>query len=204
MIIKVCGMRDADNIRAVEKLGVDMMGFIFYRRSSRFVSEVPDYMPHKAKRVGVFVNDELENILRTATNFSLDYIQLHGNDTPEHCETLKSRGLSVIKVFSITDAKDFKPEKFKTYEAFCDYFLFDTKTDLFGGSGKKFSWDILYYYQGDTPFLLSGGISADDVDEIKSFKHPKCVGIDLNSRFEIAPAYKNIYLLQNFINEIRQ
>jgi len=204
MIIKVCGMRDADNIRAVEELGVDWMGFIFYRSSSRFVTEVPNYMPHKAKRVGVFVNDELENILLTATNFDLDYIQLHGNETPELCETLKTRGLSVIKVFSIRDTKDFQTEKFKTYESFCDYFVFDTKTDLFGGSGKKFNWDILYDYQEDTPFLLSGGISKDDVDEIKSFKHPKCVGIDLNSRFEIAPAYKNIKLLQNFIKEIRQ
>ena len=204
MIIKVCGMRDSDNIRAVEELGVDWMGFIFYNKSSRFVSEVPEYLPLKSKRVGVFVNEALETILQTSSMFSLDFVQLHGNESPEFCETLSTCGLSIIKAFSITDNKEFESEKFKPYESFCDYFLFDTKTELFGGSGKKFNWEILSDYFGNTPFLLSGGISPDDVEEIKSFVHPKYAGIDLNSRFEITPAYKNIKLLQNFIKEIRQ
>ncbi|MDD2244022.1 MAG: phosphoribosylanthranilate isomerase [Dysgonamonadaceae bacterium] len=204
MIIKVCGMRDSDNIRAVEELGVDWMGFIFYNKSSRFVSEVPEYLPLKSKRVGVFVNEALETILQTSSMFGLDLVQLHGNESPEFCETLRTYGLIIIKAFSITDNKEFESEKFKPYESFCDYFLFDTKTELFGGSGKKFNWEILSDYFGNTPFLLSGGISPDDVEEIKSFVHPKYAGIDLNSRFEITPAYKNIKLLQNFIKEIRQ
>ncbi len=202
MIIKVCGMRDAENIRDIEKLGVDWMGFIFYPKSPRFVSEIPAYLPTRAKRVGVFVNESIKNILKTVKLFQLDFVQLHGDESPEFCDEIGDNGLKIIKAFSIEN--EFPSEKVNTYHGKCDYILFDTRTNLHGGSGKKFNWDILSDYRGETPFLLSGGISPDDIHAVKSFSHPKCIGIDINSKFEIGPALKDAELVKQFIDKIRE
>ena len=198
-MIKVCGMREAENIREVEALGIDWMGFIFWPKSSRYVAEQPVYLPTKCKRVGVFVDEDIEQVQRIADRYIIDIIQLHGHETPEYIQKLEGR--VIIKAFNIATATDF--EQTKSYEGIVDFFLFDTKTKLPGGSGEQFDWRVLSAYHGDTPFLLSGGIGPDDAERIRNFNHPKCVGIDLNSRFETAPGLKDINKLKEFIKEIR-
>jgi phosphoribosylanthranilate isomerase len=195
-------MRDAENIREVEALGVDWMGFVFHRTSPRFVGELPDYLPQRAKRVGVFVDEREEQIMETVQLFRLDMVQLHGRETSDFCSRIRSKGLKVIKAINVQNR--FPSEEVSFYEGTCDYFLFDTKTPLPGGSGQKFDWSSLSAYRGTTPFLLSGGISPDDADRVEAFVHERCIGIDLNSRFETSPAYKDIHLLQSFIDKIKR
>ena len=199
MIVKVCGMRDAENIREVEALGIDLMGFIFWPKSSRYVSERPAYLPTKCKRVGVFVDENIETIKKIADEYALDIIQLHGSESPEYVQQL--RNWQVIKAFNIATTEDL--EATKTYEGIVDCFLFDTKGKSVGGNGEKFDWHVLDEYHGETPFLLSGGIGSDDAERVKAFNHPKCAGFDLNSKFEVAPALKDINKLKEFINKVR-
>ncbi len=191
-------MRDAENIREVEALGIDLIGFIFWSKSSRYVSEKPDYLPTKCKRVGVFVDEDIEVVKKMAQDYALDYIQLHGNETPDYCALLK--GHKLIKAFNIATAEDFV--KTKPYENLANYFLFDTKGKSVGGNGTMFDWTVLAAYNGTTPFILSGGIGPDDAERVRAFHHPKCAGIDLNSRFELAPGLKDITALQTFFNEL--
>lgn len=200
MIVKVCGMRDSENIRAIEQTKADLMGFIFHPKSPRFVASLPEYMPKKQKRVGVFVNASLEQILTKAQKFSLEYIQLHGDEPPAFCSELKNRGLKVIRAQRIANADDIiRAESYNM----ADLMIFDTKTELYGGSGKKFNWQLLENYKGCVPFLLSGGIRSDTFEEIKAFFHPQFAGIDLNSGFEISPALKDVGKLNNFIEKIK-
>ena len=193
-------MREAENIREVEALGIDLMGFIFWPKSKRYVSEKPAYMPQKCKRVGVFVDEDIDQMKRIAEDFALDFIQLHGSESPAYIFQLG--GLHVIKAFNIATAEDL--EQTKPYDGLVDYFLFDTKATLPGGSGQQFDWNVLEAYNGETPFLLSGGIGPDDAERVKSYYHPKCAGIDLNSRFEIAPGLKDVNTMRSFIREIRE
>lgn len=194
-------MREAVNIHEVEQSGADWMGFIFYPKSPRFVSEIPAYLPQKAKRVGVFVNEPKEIIIETASLFGLDFVQLHGNESPGFCNEMDRDRLKIIKSFRVGDK--FPNEEVEPYYGKCDYFLFDAKTSLYGGSGKKFNWDILSDYRGETPFLLSGGIAPGDAEALKEFSHPKCIGIDINSRFEIAPAQKDARKIEQFISMLK-
>ena len=199
MTIKVCGMRDAQNIRDVESLGVDWIGMIFWPKSKRYVAEVPSYLPGHLKKVGVFVDSTLDDILQHISDYQLDIIQLHGQESPDFAKALKPH--TIIKAFNIEKADDLlQTEK---YESIADYFLFDTKGKMVGGNGQKFDWSVLTTYQGKTPFLLSGGIGPEDVESVKSFHHPRCIGIDLNSRFESEPGFKDINQLKTFINNIR-
>ena len=199
MMIKVCGMRDAQNIRDVESLGVDWIGMIFWPKSKRYVAEVPSYLPEHLKKVGVFVDSTLDDILQHISDYQLDIIQLHGQESPDFAKALKPH--TIIKAFNIEKADDLlQTEK---YEGIADYFLFDTKGKMVGGNGQKFDWSILTAYQGKTPFLLSGGIGPEDAESVKSFHHPRCIGIDLNSRFESEPGFKDINQLKTFINNIR-
>ena len=200
MIIKVCGMRDTRNIGEVDDLCPQWMGFIFWPKSSRFVSQKPDCMPAYAQRVGVFVDENVERVKQTAADFSLGIIQLHGKEPPEYADGL--RKWKVVKAFNIAAADDL--EQTRRYEGHADYFLFDTKAQLAGGNGLKFDWDVLRKYQGHTPFLLSGGIGPDDAERVKAFQHPRCAGIDLNSRFETAPGLKDVNKLREFIKKIRE
>lgn len=204
MIIKVCGMREPENIRSVERTGIDWMGFIFWPRSSRYVSAPPSYLPQKAKRVGVFVDADADTIKRHVAGCALDIVQLHGQESPEYLQSLRSvfsgSALLFIKAFSIADDKDLR--RTAAYEGIADYFLFDTKTPLPGGSGMKFDWSVLSAYTGRTPFLLSGGIGPDDAPRVRSFKHEKLAGIDLNSRFETAPAMKDADRLARFLSQL--
>ena len=199
MITKVCGMRDAQNIRDVESLGVDWIGMIFWPKSKRYVAEVPSYLPEHLKKVGVFVDSTLDDILQHISDYQLDIIQLHGQESPDFAKALKPH--TIIKAFNIEKADDLlQTEK---YKGIADYFLFDTKGKMVGGNGQKFDWSVLTAYQGKTPFLLSGGIGPEDAESVKSFHHPRCIGIDLNSRFESEPGFKDINQLKTFINNIR-
>ena len=219
MIIKVCGMRDADNIRDISALGVDMIGLIFYPPSPRYVQQfssgagiIPDYAPDMGKtplRVGVFVDDMPQNIVTRVYNYKLDYIQLHGNEPRETLENLRATidpdikpKIKIIKAISVSSAEDIK--KYKEYVGAADLFLFDTKCKTVGGSGEQFDWQVLQAYDGDVPFLLSGGIGPDDAERIKNFHHPKCIGIDLNSKFEIEPALKDVEKLKQFLEKVKK
>ncbi len=201
-MIKVCGMREADNIREVEALGIDLMGLIFWPKSKRYVAERPQYLPTQVKKVGVFVDASLEDIRQHIQDYQLDIIQLHGHETPDFIAQLSifNFQFSIIKAFNIATAEDLAQTK--PYEGIVDYFLFDTKAQLPGGSGEQFDWSVLSHYEGTTPFLLSGGIGPDDAERIKSFHHPRCIGIDLNSRFEIAPGLKDVNQLKDFISNL--
>ena len=198
-------MREAENIREVEALGIDMMGFIFWPKSSRYVSQRPDYLPTKCKRVGVFVDEAPEQVKRLADDYGLDYIQLHGHETPEVISYLRTPALPhprILKAFNISTAEDLLQTQ--PYEGLVDGFLFDAKGKSVGGNGEKFNWDVLDAYQGNTPFLLSGGIGPDDAERVNAFYHPKCIGIDLNSRFELAPGLKDVNALRRFVNDINR
>ncbi len=203
MIIKTCGMRDADNIRAVSELGIDWMGFIFWAPSSRYVSEKPTFLPTRQKRVGVFVDARIEEVKSKADEYALDLIQLHGSESPAFCERLKANSRQqLIKAFNIATQEDL--EQTIPYEGLVDYFLFDTKAKMVGGNGTQFDWSVLSAYQGNTPFLLSGGIGPDDAEKVRNFHHPQLAGIDLNSRFELSPALKDIEKLKQFITEYNE
>lgn len=212
-------MRDADNIRDISALGVDMIGLIFYPPSPRYVQQfssgagiIPDYAPDMGKtplRVGVFVDDMPQNIVTRVYNYKLDYIQLHGNEPRETLENLRATidpdikpKIKIIKTISVSSAEDIK--KYKEYVGAADLFLFDTKCKTVGGSGEQFDWQVLQAYDGDVPFLLSGGIGPDDAERIKNFHHPKCIGIDLNSKFEIEPALKDVEKLKQFLVKVKR
>ena len=202
MLIKICGLKYPENIQAVSALKPDFMGFIFYPKSPRYAEPLDvktlEALPPTIKKIGVFVNEDIENILTIAYKYKLDGLQLHGTELVDMCRKLKKLGYQVIKAFPIAEAYNFKVTK--AYEGVCDYFLFDTKTDAYGGSGVKFNWQILKGYKGETPFLLSGGIAVDDAEAIRKIEHPLFAGIDLNSKFELKPGLKNISLLKEFIS----
>lgn len=212
-------MRDADNIRDISALGVGMIGLIFYPPSPRYVQQfssgagiIPDYAPDMGKtplRVGVFVDDMPQNIVTRVYNYKLDYIQLHGNEPRETLENLRATidpdikpKIKIIKAISVSSVEDIK--KYKEYVGAADLFLFDTKCKTVGGSGEQFDWQVLQAYDGDVPFLLSGGIGPDDAERIKNFHHPKCIGIDLNSKFEIEPALKDVEKLKQFLVKVKK
>lgn len=217
-------MRDADNIRAVAALGIDFLGFIFYPKSPRYTPKaIPeaeliadtattarydDIEWRKPQRVGVFVDETPQAIIAHIHNDQLDYVQLHGHELPEMIDHLKRavisdnhHSLKVIKAFSISKPDDLLQTK--AYEGVADLFLFDTPTESYGGSGKKFDWQMLQAYDGHTSFLLSGGIGPEDIERIRTFEHPHCIGIDLNSRFETAPGIKDVEALRRFTENLR-
>lgn len=217
-------MRDARNIREVSQLGVDMIGMIFYPKSPRYVEMqsshagiIPDYAKEDISiessktpaRVGVFVDDMVQNIVTRVVNYHLDYVQLHGNEPREMCENLRSTldpdirpGIKIIKAISVSDASDI--QKYKEYVGAVDLFLFDTKCKTMGGSGQQFDWQVLEQYDGEVPFLLSGGIGPEDASRLHAFHHPKCIGIDLNSRFEIEPGVKDVEKLKGFFLKVKK
>lgn len=193
-------MSEAENIRQTEGLGVDMIGFIFYPHSSRYITAMPGYLPERAARVGVFVNGKAEEVEACAARFGLDYVQLHGDEPPEYCKALAGKGLRIIKAFSIAQVADL--ELTNLYKGLCKYFLFDTKCDNHGGSGRQFDWRVLQHYKGDTPFLLSGGIGPADAGALKCFAHPQYAGIDINSLFETSPGRKDTERINEFMKQL--
>lgn len=226
MLIKVCGMRDPENIRAVNALDINLMGLIFWPKSPRYVSSIPVHAgiipdmadgkitdstsndTRKAALVGVFVDEMPQKVITHAYNYRLDYIQLHGKESATYIDNLKRTlipdilpNVKIIKALSIKEADDVK--RWREYEGHADMLLFDTKCKCVGGSGEQFNWSVMEKYDGNIPFILSGGIGPEDVERVKQFHHPMCVGIDLNSRFETEPAMKDVKALEKFINSVK-
>lgn len=198
-------MREPENIRQVAQLDIDWMGFIFYAKSPRYTSHETGRKKHAdyaCRKVGVFVNAPLEEMLIAAVDYKLDYLQLHGNESPDDCYALQKRGIALIKAFAISSKDDLAQTT--RYEGRADYFLFDTRCSGYGGSGQSFDWSVLAAYSGQTPFLLSGGIHPGSLEALQRFSHPLLAGIDLNSGFETAPGVKDVEKLKGFIEKIRQ
>jgi len=204
--VKVCGMTDPVNTEEIVKTGPDLIGFIFYSGSKRFVGVYPesslfDIITSGILKAGVFVNERLSVIPDIVNTFRLDVVQLHGNEPPEYCYYLKCQGLTIIKALGISNCFNFA--ELDKYQNVCDYFLFDTNTGHFGGSGSKFNWSKINEYQGNKPFFLSGGIEPGDVLTIMKLNHPCLFGVDINSRFETGPGIKDTKKVKDFIDKIK-
>lgn len=204
--VKVCGMKESDNIKQLSALDIDFIGFNFYEKSKRYINDLKasdiDSIPASISRVGVFVNDDIVNLLDKFKAYKLNYVQLHGDESVDYCNALFEMNIPLIKVFRLENKADMDEiVKFKPY---CKYFLFDSKTPLYGGSGAKFKWEILNDYSLDIPYFLSGGIDINDVDEIKLLKQKSVnfFGIDINSKFETEPGIKDIDKISVFINKL--
>jgi phosphoribosylanthranilate isomerase len=206
MKIKICGLKNQENILSLSKLELDMMGFIFYAESLRFVGEEFDHsllqtLSPAIEKVGVFVDEKIEIVLDKVHKFGLNKVQLHGNESAEYCNKLKAKNISIIKAFNLD--KEFGFEKLKYYQNDCDYFLFDAKGNNQGGNGITFDWEILNNYELDTPFLLGGGICLENIEYALKLSHPRLKGFDMNSKIEIAPGLKSFDRAEKMINKIR-
>jgi phosphoribosylanthranilate isomerase len=214
MKLKICGMKYQDNINQVATLQPDYLGFIFYKKSVRLIQENIPQVPNTIKKVGVFVDADLNEVIEKINKYKLQAVQLHGNESPEFCDALRHTELvsvsheknlkqipvEIIKVFSIKDKFNF--DVLKPYETVCDYYLFDTKGKLPGGNGYTFNWNVLKDYPSTKPFFLSGGIGLEEMENINEFQKSEaskyCFAIDVNSKFEIEPGLKNIEQLKEF------
>lgn len=204
MKIKVCGLKHQSNIEELMQSPIDYMGIIFYNKSPRFVDGNLSFdfmrsIPKHIKKVGVFVNETSYSIYNKIAHYNLDIVQLHGNESPEICLELKPY-VKVIKAFQINDNFDFK--QLEDYLPLVDYFLFDSPTANYGGSGNTFNWQALEKYTYDIPFFLSGGISEEHIEQIKQLESQQLIGIDINSKFEIEPGLKNTNKIKEFITKL--
>lgn len=200
MRLKICGMKYPENILEVGALLPDYMGFIFWEKSARYFDGIIPELPKSIKKVGVFVNAPLNEILEKIKTHDLQAVQLHGDESVEFCESLKKNTpklIDVIKVFPILDTFDFGI--LNSYEKVCDFFLFDTKGKLPGGNGTTFDWKVLEQYPSTKPFFLSGGIGIEELDSINEILKTNLpiYAIDVNSKFEIEPGLKNIQLCRD-------
>lgn len=205
--LKICGIKFKQNMLQVAEVLPDYMGFIFYPRSRRFMLEtlLPSdlsLLPAKIKKVGVFVNETANEVLDKSSTYNLDTVQLHGNESPEMCETVLQKGLQVIKAFSIDESFDFN--RTKAYHRIAHQFLFDTKTKRFGGSGQTFNWDLLKKYDQQTPFFVSGGIGVQELDQIEPLLSMNIYGLDLNSKLETEPGLKDVELVKQASNRVEE
>ena len=208
--IKVCGLKEPENLLGVSRLGVDFLGFIFYPPSPRCMQleRLPEACLkaptlREVRRVGVFVNARMEEVLGKIAPFELNGVQLHGEESPEYCAELKQiwPPLEIIKAFRIDASFDFSLTK--PYEPHCTLFLFDTRSAGCGGTVRTFHWSLLENYRGQTPFLLSGGLGPENLEALLSFEHPRLAGYDLNSRFESEPGIKDLSRLAGFLQKLR-
>ncbi len=192
--LKICGLRD--NVKEVEALQPDYAGFIFYPKSPRFVGEdfsMPE-LDKRIKKVGVFVNETVAKMIEIVRKYHLDFVQLHGHEKPDDCQAIGKQGIGVIKAFAIDEHFDFS--QLEQYDSTVDYFLFDTRTAGFGGSGRSFDWELLKKYKLGKKYFLSGGLGLDNIEDLKDIELRNIHALDVNSRFEIKPGLKNIELLQ--------
>jgi phosphoribosylanthranilate isomerase len=204
--IKVCGMRDKNNIAALVQLPIDFIGFIFYPPSPRYIgetisAEIVELIPSTIKKTGVFVNATIHEVLRVASECKLDSIQLHGGETPDYCNAIREKGYEVIKAFK-ADLEILTCETAE-YRYACDYFLFDTPSQKHGGSGNKFDWSILKQQVLPVPFFLSGGIAPGDEELLKSLDIKGLYAIDINSKFEVSPGIKDVEAIREFIIRLK-
>jgi len=199
-------MTDPDNVLAISETGPDYLGYVFYPPSVRYPGSTPDMslfkrVPVSVEKVGVFVNEDIAVVLEMADRCDLDIVQLHGTELPDYCYEIKTGGYKVIKSFAID--MEFNFSDLVLYRDACDYFLFDTRTSGFGGSGSKFNWEKLSEYEMDKPFFLSGGIGPGDIGLIKGIKNKFLYAVDINSKFETGPGIKDSYAVKTFIKEIK-
>jgi phosphoribosylanthranilate isomerase len=227
MKLKICGMKYQENITQVADLQPDYLGFIFYEKSARNFDSIIPQLPKSIKKVGVFVNADIDDVINKIETHNLQAVQLHGEENSEFCEALKrhyekqsnevissnetdchdfekksnnDNYIEIIKVFSIKN--EFNFDVLKPYEDVCDYYLFDTKGKFPGGNGYTFNWNVLNNYPSTKPYFLSGGIGINEIENIKAFQKSEaskyCYAIDVNSKFEIEPGLKNISILKEF------
>ncbi len=206
MVVKVCGLRDPDNLAEVVDAKPDMVGFIFYPQSPRYVEvaaakALNSVSVGNAQRVGVFVDSNLQHIEQTVAHFGLHAVQLHGSETSQLCEQLQQKGLTVIKAFRVGEKFCFT--EVEPYVGSCSLFLFDAAGSRAGGNGTSFNWHLLEKYGGSVPFLLSGGIGEEHLLAIKALTHPMLLGVDVNSRFEVMPGVKDGARVKKFIEMIK-
>ena len=227
MKLKICGMKYQENITQVADLQPDYLGFIFYEKSARNFDSIIPQLPKSIKKVGVFVNADIDDVINKIETHNLQAVQLHGEENSEFCEALKrhyekqsnevissnetdchdfekksnnDNYIEIIKVFSIKN--EFNFDVLKSYEDVCDYYLFDTKGKFPGGNGYTFNWNVLNNYSSTKPYFLSGGIGINEIENIEAFQKSEaskyCYAIDVNSKFEIEPGLKNISILKEF------
>ncbi len=207
MIIKVCGLKYQENIEELSLLNLDMMGFIFYAKSKRFVGNTLEKsilkdLPEHIKKIAVVVNETIENCIAIMQEYPFDYLQLHGDESATYCAQIKSEGIAVIKAFSVDEQFDFQLTT--AYEPHCDYFLFDTKGKEKGGNGVAFDWSVLNNYMGKLPFILSGGLGPSNIERATQIPHKKMIGLDINSQLEESPALKSVPLTAEIINYVKK
>jgi len=205
MQFKVCGITNLDQANALQAMGVQYIGFIFYPSSKRYVldklslADIANFKPAGVKKVGVFVNESLEQLLEIVQAADLDLVQLHGDESPEYCAILRQK-VETIKVFRVGAAV---PD-FAAYETVVDYFLFDTDSTLYGGTGQHFNWELIKGSTIPKPFFLSGGIGPNDVQGVQVMEKTKAgkslLALDINSQFEETPGVKNLEKIKIFIN----
>lgn len=202
MKIKVCGIRNSGNLTFLNGSDVDFIGFIFYDKSKRNFEDgdLKGELQSNKQKVGVFVNKTIEEVTRIAQTYGLNYLQLHGDESPEYCRELKEMGFKLIKAFSVQNQL---PGNLAEYESVVDYFLFDTKGASYGGNGTQFDWGVLEHYQMNKPFILSGGIGLEDISALKKLDHSQLYAVDVNSRFEVSPGLKDELKLKEFIEELK-
>ncbi|HYH16517.1 MAG TPA: phosphoribosylanthranilate isomerase [Flavisolibacter sp.] len=205
MKIKVCGITSIEQLQSLQDLGIDYAGMIFYPPSKRYagvklVDQQPLIKNTVIPKVGVFVNAEMEMVKQTIVDYGLTAVQLHGDETDEFCLDLMDQ-VEVIKVFRIADQVNID-ELVTPFQEVCHYYMFDTDTKMYGGSGKQFNWNVLQQAAINKPFFLSGGIGLEDVDKVKAFQHPYFYAIDINSRFETEPGVKDINRVALFVKEL--
>jgi len=199
--VKVCGMREPDNITSLSQLDIDYIGFIFYQKSTRFIDNIPTVsVPPSIKKTGVFVNESETNVMKKIKE-GLQAVQLHGSEPAAFCHSLKKTGVEVIKAFGIHGNFDW--QLLSSYTDEVDYFLFDTSSPQHGGTGKAFDWEILNDYPLTTPYFLSGGLSTENIAQALEIGDARLIGLDLNSKFELKPGLKDIDKLKKVLKSIR-
>ena len=206
MKIKICGMRDFENIQEVLSFQPDYLGFIFHPKSSRYVTndrleEIKAIDFGSTEKVGVFVNEDPQQIISIAHQFDFNYIQLHGDEDDKTIQLLQDQGLKVIKVISVATEEDVKLTE--NYPS-ADYLLFDTKGQKRGGNGYQFDWSILKNLQTAQPIFLSGGLDIADVEGVQKKNIPQLAGLDFNSKLEVEPAMKDTVKIKELMNQIKQ
>jgi phosphoribosylanthranilate isomerase len=204
MLIKVCGIADNACLTALQQSGVDLIGLIFYPGSPRYAVDRIDPIITSsirgAKLTGIFVDASKDQVVEFANKYSLKVLQFHGHESPEFCSSFR-KDFTVIKSFGISDENSFK--KCDDYYGCCDYFLFDTSGHERGGTGRKWDWRMLEFYDGKTDFILSGGISINDQKQLTAITNPLFAGVDINSRFEITPGVKDIKMVNAFTDSLK-
>ena len=221
--LKVCGLTKSDQIEELVSLKIDFLGFIFYKKSPRYVMNSLDLEEIKAikhiGKVGVFVNESVEKIIEISEKANLNFIQLHGDESDDFISELKKElnpEIKLIKVFRIGSERENLKSKIQNLKYEVDYFLFDTDSKSFGGTGKSFDWQILNDLEINKPYFLSGGISLENIDDLQNFVKvnqsknktltklvSKPFALDINSKFEIEPGNKNLEKIKEFQSRIQ-